>query len=186
MSPDHEAPADRRLLADGLRITCAVAAILIERHLGRAAALKANQVLLFNRHRGTGYTQPHAQISECIDEPRVRRALLLMEQNLTQWLPMGSAATELGISVRQLERLCRRHFDVEPAAQYRQMRMRFAHWLIESTARPVIEIATEAGFNDGAHFCRQSKENYGLSPSHHRRKAHGTSVTHRLLTRKCD
>jgi transcriptional regulator GlxA family with amidase domain len=193
MFPDHEAVADRLFLADGLRITCAggagtaaLAATLIERHLGRAAALKANQILLFDRPRGAADLQPHAPISACADEPRVRRALLLMEQNLTRRLAIRAVATELEISVRQLERLCRRHFGVGPAALYRQMRMRFAHWLIENTNRPVIEVAIEAGFGDGAHFCRQFKETYGLSPSHHRRKAHGNSANHRALTRIFD
>ena len=190
MFPDHEVVADRLFLSDGLRITCAggagtaaLASSLIERHLGHAAALKANQILLFDRPRRAGDAQPHAPIAECVDEPRVRRALLLMEQNLTQRLPTRAVARELGISVRQLERLCRRHFGVGPAALYRQMRMRFAHWLIENTNRPVIEIAIEAGFNDGAHFCRQFKGTYGLPPSRHRRKARRSSATDRALTR---
>jgi transcriptional regulator GlxA family with amidase domain len=48
--------ADRLFLADGPRITCAggagaaaLATHLIERHLGRAVAQKASQVLLFDR-----------------------------------------------------------------------------------------------------------------------------------------
>ena len=190
MFPDHSVVADRLFLSDGLRITCAggagtaaLASSLVERHLGHAAALKANQILLFDRPRGAGDAQPHAPLAECVDEPRVRRALLLMEQNLTQRLTIGDVATQLGISVRQLERLCRRHFGVGPAALYRQMRMRFAHWMIENTDRPVIEIAIEAGFNDGAHFCRQFKEAYGLPPSRHRRKTLKTSITHRARTR---
>ena len=189
MFPDHEVVADRLSLTDGLRITCAggagtaaLASELIERHLGRAAAHKANQILLFDRPRGTEHAQPHAPISASVDEPRVRRALLLMEQNLAQRPPIGAVAMELGISVRHLERLCRRHFGVGPAALYRQMRMRFAHWLIENTNRPVIEIAVEAGFNDGAHFCRQFKGIYGLPPSRHRRKAHRSLATDRAVT----
>lgn len=190
MFPDHSVVADRLFLTDGLRITCAggagtaaLAASLIEQHLGRAAAHKASQILLFDRPRGETDAQPHAPVSQCVDEPRVRRALLLMEQNLTQRIPIRAVATELGISVRQLERLCRHHFGVGPAALYRRMRMRLAHWLLENTDRPVIEIAIEAGFSDGAHFCRQFKGAYGLPPSRHRRKRHGTAATDRVLTR---
>jgi transcriptional regulator GlxA family with amidase domain len=43
--------------------------------------------------------------------------------------------------------------------------MRYAHWLIENTDRSVTEIAIEAGFADCAHFSRQFKDAYGLSPS---------------------
>ena len=52
-----------------------------------------------------------------------------------------------------------------PASLYRQLRMRYANWLIENTDRSVTDIAIEAGFADCAHFSRQFKDAYGLSPS---------------------
>jgi transcriptional regulator GlxA family with amidase domain len=67
--------------------------------------------------------------------------------------------------VRQLERLCREQVGVAPATLYRQLRMRYAHWLIENTDRSVTDIAIEAGFADCAHFSRQFKDAYGASPS---------------------
>jgi len=169
---DHEVVADRLFLADGPRITCAggagaaaLATHLIERHLGRSVAQKASQVLLFERPRAGSEAQPHPPLPETVSEPRVRRALLLMEQNLTRPVPIATVAQELGVSVRQLERLCREHVGVGPASLYRQLRMRYANWLIQNTDRSVTEIAIEAGFADCAHFSRQFKESYGLSPS---------------------
>jgi transcriptional regulator GlxA family with amidase domain len=52
-----------------------------------------------------------------------------------------------------------------PASLYRQLRMRYANWLIENTDRSVTDIANEAGFADCAHFSRQFRDAYGLSPS---------------------
>src|SRR6204780_1853235 len=170
--PDHEVIADRLFLADGPRITCAggagaaaLATYLIEQHLGRAVAQKASQVLLFDRPRSGSDAQPHPPLSESVSEPRVRRALLLMEQNLARPIAVAAVAAELGLSARQLERLCRQHVGMGPASLYRQLRMRFANWLIENTDRSVTDIANEAGFADCAHFSRQFKDAYGLSPS---------------------
>lgn len=170
--PGQEVIADRLFLADGGRITCAggagaaaLATHLIEQHLGRAVAQKASQVLLFDRPRSGSDAQPHPPLSESVTEPRVRRALLLMEQNLARPIAVAAVASELGLSARQLERLCRQHVGMGPASLYRQLRMRYATWLIENTDRSVTDIANEAGFADCAHFSRQFKDAYGLSPS---------------------
>src|ERR1700722_5326424 len=112
--PNQEVVADRLFLADGPRITCAggagaaaLATYLIEQHLGRAVAQKASQVLLFDRQRSGNDAQPHPPLSETVAEPRVRRALLLMGQNLARPIAVAAVAAELGRSARQLERLCR-------------------------------------------------------------------------------
>ncbi|HEV2268609.1 MAG TPA: GlxA family transcriptional regulator [Steroidobacteraceae bacterium] len=173
--PGHDVVADRLFFADGPRITCAggagsaaLATHLIEQHLGRAQAQKATQVLLFDRPRQGSDAQPHPPLSEGISEPRVRRALLLMEQNLTRTISIGAIAEELGVSTRQLERLCRENVGVGPACLYRQLRMRYASWLIQNTDRSMTDIAIETGFADCAHFSRQFKDAYGISPSTHR------------------
>jgi transcriptional regulator GlxA family with amidase domain len=164
--------ADRLFVEDGDRITCAggagtaaVATHLIERHLGRAVAQKASQVLLFDRERAGSEAQPRPPLYAQVSEPRVRRALLLMEQNLARPISIPAVADELGLSMRQLERLCRAHTGLSPASIYRHLRMRYARWLVENTDRSVTEIAIDAGFADCAHFSRQFKDAYGQSPS---------------------
>ncbi len=176
--PDHDVVADRLFVADGDRITCSggagaadLASHLIERHIGWSVAQKASQVLLFDRTRGGGEAQPHPPMSEKVNDPRVRRALLLMEQNLARPLPISLVADKLGLSTRQFERLCHATLGMSPATAYRHLRLRYAHWLIGNTDRSVTEIAHEAGFADCAHFSRQFKETYGSSPSGQRRRS---------------
>jgi transcriptional regulator GlxA family with amidase domain len=177
--PGQDVIADRLFLADGPRITCAggagaaaLATHLIEQHLGSAVAHKASQVLLFDRPRAGNEAQPHPPLSEGVAEPRVRRALLLMEQNLAHPIAVAEVAAKLGVSARQLERLCRQHVGTSPASLYRQLRMRYANWLIVNSNRSVTDIANEAGFADCAHFSRQFKDAYGFSPSTRRLQPH--------------
>jgi transcriptional regulator GlxA family with amidase domain len=170
--PEQDVVADRLFLADGPRITCAggagaaaLATHLIETHLGSAVAQKASQVLLFDRQRSGSEAQPHPPLLGSVSEPRVRRALLLMEQNVARPVPIATIAAQLGVSVRQLERLCRAQLGVGPASLYRRLRLRYARWLVENTERSVTEIAIDAGFADCAHLSRQFKETYGESPT---------------------
>jgi transcriptional regulator GlxA family with amidase domain len=176
--PNHDVAADRLFLVDGDRITCAggagaadLASHLVERHVGGSVAQKASQVLLFDRSRAGGEAQPHPPMSEKVDDARVRRALLLMEQNLARPLSISYIADKLKLSTRQFERLCQTTLGMSPASAYRRLRLRYAHWLIGNTNRSVTDIAHEAGFADCAHLSRQFKETYGASPSGQRRKA---------------
>lgn len=173
--PDQAVVTDRLFLVDGDRITCSggvgaadLAGHLIEQRLGRAVAQKASHILLLDRpHRGDE-AQPHPPVEsggEGIDDPRVRRALLLMEQNLGSPMTIGSMARRLGLSTRQLERLFQGALGVQPTVHYRMLRLRYARWLLANTARSVTDIALETGFSDCAHFSRQFKAMFAESPS---------------------
>lgn len=174
--PHHHPVADRMFVADGDRITCSggsgsadLATYLIERHLGRAVAQKARHILLLDRARHGNDAQPHPPITDGITDDitdvRVRRALLLMEQNLADPLPIADIAERLRLSTRQLERLFHSVIGVRPVIFYRILRLRYARWLLNHTDRTVTDIALDAGFSDCAHFSRQFKAMIGLSPS---------------------
>ena len=174
--PDHEVEADRLFLIDRDRITCSggsnvadLAMHLVERHLGHAAAQKAQHVMQLVRARGADGAQPHPPMaSEGQPDERVRRALLTMEQHLGTPLPMDEIARRVGLSARQLERRFQQALGKCPTAAYRELRLRYASWLLDNSALSVTEIAVEAGFADGAHFSRQFRQAYGHPPSQHR------------------
>ncbi|HQT96006.1 MAG TPA: GlxA family transcriptional regulator [Thermoanaerobaculaceae bacterium] len=170
--PDHEVTGDRLFEIDGDRITCAggagaadLAALLIERHLGSRLAQKPHQVLQLARTRGEEAVQPHPPVAHDVADGQVRRALLMMEQNLSDPVPIAIIARRLGLSTRQLERRFEAALGQRPSLLYRTLRLRYARWLLETTDRSVTDIALEAGFADCAHFSRQFKALHGLSPS---------------------
>lgn len=170
--PDHEIVGDRLFEIDGDRITCAggagaadLATVLIESHLGSRLARKTHQVLQFAQSRGRDAVQPHPQMSRAVEDERVCRALLMMEQNLSDPVPISAIARRLDLSPRQLERRFEASLGQRPSALYRALRFRYAYWLLETTDRSVTDIALDSGFSDCAHFSRQFKVLYGISPS---------------------
>lgn len=170
--PDHEVIGDRFFTIDGDRITCAggagaadLAAALVERHLGSRLAQKPHQVLLLTTMRGREAVQPHPPMTHDVADEQVGRALLMMEQNLGNPLPITIIASRLSLSTRQLERRFETALNRRPSDLYRELRLRYARWLLESTARSVTDIAIDAGFSDCAHFSRQFKALHGRPPS---------------------
>ncbi|GGK42555.1 GlxA family transcriptional regulator [Salinarimonas ramus] len=169
---DTDPISDRLFLVDRDRITCAggagvadLAAFLIEKHLGRGVAQKALHVLLLQHARAASDAQPHALPVERIGDPRVERAVRLMEQSIAEPLTIEEIASRLALSTRQLERLFQARLRLRPAVVYRQLRLRHARWLLENTRKPVTAVAVETGFCDAAHFSRQFKSYFNLSPS---------------------
>ena len=169
---DVEPVSDRIFLIDGDRITCSggagaadLAATLVDRHVTQSAARKSMNVLLFESARTAGSTQPAPpSVPQGVGEA-VRRACLLMEQNLEHPLSIGTIAKRTGMSTRQLDRLFEAELHESPAAVYRAMRIDQGRWMLQHSQRPVSEVALMTGFADGAHFSRAFRKRFGISPS---------------------
>lgn len=179
--PDLEPVADQLYVVDRDRITCSggagvadLAAHLIERHLGRAAAQKTLHILQIDRARPAGQSQPQPPAGRDIpcDRPndRVRRAMLLMEQHINDPLSVEEIARRLNVSTRQFERLFGLATGMSPVTFYKALRLRYGFWLLRNTGRSVTAIAMEAGFADCAHFSRQFRALFGVPPSAARRQ----------------
>ncbi len=162
--PDEQPVADR-ITCSGGGGTADLATYLIERHVGRSVAQKSRHVLLLDRARAGSDAQPHPPTSDGVLDERISRAMLLMEQNLTDPLPIAEIAKRLRLSTRQIERLFQAGVGLRPAAFYRSLRLRYARWLLDNTDRQVTDIALDAGFSDCAHFSRHFKAAHGFAPS---------------------
>lgn len=170
--PDLPASADRLFVTDGNRITCSggtgaadLAAYLVDRHLGQALARKSMRILLQDRARPGVGPQPQPPSTAEAQDPRVKRALLLMEQHVGDPLSVEAIAVELSIGARQLERLFRDALGMGPNAAYARLRLERADWLLRMTEHSVTEVALECGFADCAHLSRSYKASFGRPPS---------------------
>ena len=170
--PEVTPVADQLFVVDGNRITCAggmaaadLAAWLIERHCGRAWAQKSLHIMLIDQARRGTASQPQPPLSEQVRDNRVRRAVLLIEQHLTDPLDSAQLAARLNLSKRQLERGFREELGMSPQQFSRQLRLRYGLWLVTHTDRSITDISWECGFADTAHFSRQFKTLFNRSPS---------------------
>lgn len=193
--PDLVPIADRLYVIDRDRITCSggagvadLAARLVSDHLGPAQAYKALHILLVERPRSGDTAQPAPFVSTTKDDHLVSRALLLMEQNLMEPLPIQELAGALSLSVRQLERHFRNHLGESPQESYMALRLRHARWMLEHSALPAVLIAAELGFSDSSHFGRSFKARYGMTPTQFRRisRYHGREPASRSAAHASD
>ncbi|MCC0049406.1 MAG: GlxA family transcriptional regulator [Rhodobiaceae bacterium] len=170
--PEITPIADQVFVVDRRRITCAggagaldVAAWIIEKQFGRAMAQKCLHILLVDQARPPNAAQPHPPGSEHVRDPRVRRAILMMEQTMAAPVSMRELADRLNITPRHLERLFQTEVGLSPQEYYRLHRLRYGRFLLVTTERRISDIALECGFSDASHFTRAFREAFEMTPS---------------------
>ncbi|WP_339703834.1 GlxA family transcriptional regulator [uncultured Sphingosinicella sp.] len=165
---------DRLFVIDGPRITCPggasasdLAIHLIQRHCGRDRALKTVSLLLFDEARSANHPQARTalDLSVPVQDPLVRRALLIMQQNISPVMPVGEIARTLGTNIKKLERAFHAQLAISPAQTYRRIRLERALWLVEHSRKSMAEIAYECGYADASHFSRMFRDAFDVSPS---------------------
>jgi transcriptional regulator GlxA family with amidase domain len=170
---------DRLFLDDGDRITCAggtasidVASYLVERHCGSDRVVKLIDRLIVDRCRTAAHT-PHRSWLDLgkIRDSRARRAIIIMEQNLSNPLAMSELSERLNTSDRHLERIFATSFGQSPSRIYRTLRLRYGEWLLTNTEETVTRIAFACGFADSSHFSRQFQDEFQSTPTEMRNRS---------------
>jgi len=167
--------ADRLFVIDRRRITCSggrasidVAAAILLRHFETATVQKALRILLVDDMQKGNAPQPHPPGLAPATHPKVKRAILLMEQHVGRSLTLDELAHKLDLSTRQLERLFKAETGKAPQAYAKQVRLRTAAWLLTSSDKTVADIASSCGFSDASHLGREFRKQFGLPPMMYR------------------
>lgn len=170
--PDVDVRADRIFNLDRNRGSCAggssaadMAATIVRRHISKEAERNAMEVLQIGKARTALDIQARRPLSIDCDDPKVKAALIIMEQNIENTLSIPELAASVGVSRRQLERLFFENMNSSPALAYRRVRLERARHLLMQTKAPLIEIAIEVGFENASHFAKLFRKTYGQSPT---------------------
>ncbi len=165
--------SDRLYEIDRQRITCAggrasidVAAAILKRHLDHTIVNKALHILLLDQADSVRTPQPHPPwVYTCSEHPLVRRAILMMVQEVPRAFDLSKLAAELAISERQLQRLFQAEVAKSPRQFFNELKLQKATWLLLNTQRSVADIAQVCGFADASHMGRSFKSKFDATPS---------------------
>lgn len=181
--PDTIPVADQLYVIDGKRITCAggvgtiyLAGRLVEKHCGFEEAAKALRILQVDQPGAPVPAQPVQVPFPRPRKARVRRSLLMIEENLSRPPSPQAMADALGISRRQLDRDFMDDLGLSPGAASLTLRLAHGRRMLETSDLSVTQIAVVSGFSDAAHFARQFRKTYGETPRDARKSA--TAATH--------
>jgi transcriptional regulator GlxA family with amidase domain len=170
--------SNQMYVVDRDRLTCAggtsvvhLAAYIIERAVNRASAVKALRIMIERQPLPSRTLQPEYVLTEGGSDSLVKKAMLLLEQNLAAPLHIGSVAKTLQIGRRQLERRFQRDIGISPSDYRQQLRMERAQSLLQNTDLQIAEIALECGFQSSAHFGRVVRRTLGCTPMQFRSRA---------------
>jgi transcriptional regulator GlxA family with amidase domain len=158
---------------DGNRITCSggISALdmmvaLIERDHGRQLAAAVGDWFLHTHIReGMGPQRMDLRVRLGVADEKLVRVLRRMEESIEAPQPRAELARLAGVSVRQLERLFRRHLGHGIHQQYSSMRLDRARQLLRETTLPVLDVAIATGFSSSSQFARAYRRSFGEPPS---------------------
>jgi len=149
--------------AGGIGAAC-LSLKLIERHLGKRLADKAARILMVPDNLRAFPVQPHDHVFKGVSDALVRKALLVLEKNVSEQPTIEDVAEQAGTSSRQLERRFRKALGTTPMTALRRMKMLRAQKLLANTDMRVIDIGLECGYASASRFGAVFKEEVGETP----------------------
>ena len=164
----------RRSTVSGAAAAFDLSVHLIEQALGGGVA---TEVACWFQHplvRGQGVSQrkPTYATESAIDmlPPILRDAVAVFADNLEDPLNIADVAREVGVSVRQLERMFQKTTGHTPLGYYRSMRMHKARQLLLYGKYSMAEIAAAVGYSSSFTLIKNYTEVFGIHPKEDRKK----------------
>ncbi|MEP1962110.1 GlxA family transcriptional regulator [Tateyamaria sp.] len=165
---------NRRVTASGSAAAFDVSLHLIEQAFG---ADVATEVACWFQHpfvRGQGVLQRTptfaAESTSDMLPPVVRDAVAMFASHLEDPLNIADVAQEVGVSVRQLERLFQKTTGSSPLVYYKSLRMHKARQLLLYGTQTLVEIAAAVGYSSSTTLTKTYKEVFGILPKEERSK----------------
>ena len=137
-----------------------------DEHLASAIA----EQVIYDHLRNPGEFQPKIEIRQARRRsPRLAKAIEIMLENIEDTKTSLQIAKQVGLSLRQLERLFQKYRETTLHRYYLNVRLQRARHLIYHSGLSLLEISVATGFSSQSHFSRCYGERYKSKPSTDRR-----------------
>lgn len=142
--------------------------LLADDHGQRAAAAVARQLVVYLRRSGGQSQFSRLLAAQSADSEPIRELLSWIADHLTEDLSVPSLAARAHISERQFRRVFKREVGVNPVDHVETVRVEAACTLLETTHKPIEEVARECGFGAPETMNRAFRRRLGTTPGDHR------------------
>ncbi|XOY57545.1 MAG: GlxA family transcriptional regulator [Rhodobacterales bacterium] len=175
--------SDQIFVVDRNRLTCSggvssahLAAYLVERHIGSAAARKSLNIMIIDEAQTPENPQPGLPLEFATSDKLVRKALHLIRQNVATPMTVDRLSERLKVSRRMLERHFIEALQISPAEVGLSVRLSVARHLLSGTDTSITQIAAATGFCDASHFGKVFRTREGVPPDAWRQKDRATAA----------
>ena len=100
--------------------------------------------------------------------PKAQVAVRFLEANLHRKLTVEDIALSVDLSRSGLRYLFKTQIGASPSRYLKEVRLQRSRELLQTSSKPVKEIAYEVGYCDCTRFMRDFKRAYGTRPSQYR------------------
>ena len=171
LTTNYAEEANGVVTSAGLTFSSELIFDLISDIMGQSQLAELGGQMLFETLRDRAAEQPVSIgfLSNMFD-PLIEKSIRIMQDNSSDPLPIPEISSQIGISVRQLERLFKTKLGTSPSRYYKRLRVKRAHILVTGTKLDMIEIALANGFGSISTLSSAYRAEFGVSPSQARSK----------------
>lgn len=156
---------EKHITASGGTATADLMLHLIERDHGYDLSVAVADQMVYSAARdATAAQKVSLQSRNGMRNAHLAKAIEIMRANLDEPVSPSLIAGQIGLSIRQLERLFGKYLNSSPKKYYMEMRLDRARNLLLQTEMSVIDVAIACGFESAGHFSRVYRVAYGISP----------------------
>lgn len=160
----------RRFTCCGGMATLDVSLYFIAQDCGDYLASYVADILVYSHSQNAARQQrSSSDYHLSISDQRLLKAVKLMQRNLENPLDVNDIADQVGLGIRNLQRLFKRHLDTSPVSYYKHLRLWNARRLLLDSSIRISEIALTCGFVSSSHFTSCYKQYFSVTPSRERR-----------------